>query len=135
MNESELIWTSDAENVRTISCRVSETLARILDEQRKKLDTVDAKEPGKVRRQLARQAGVFCALAKGAHNRELKPDRIFIPGSEFTQAKGKLRISVLKANLPIPENVRVKNVTFIKDGEIWTAVLEVVDAPAVKAAA
>lgn len=154
--EQELKWVSDESAVVKIESTVDPSLFPILDDQRGLLDTVDAKEPGKVRRQLARQAGVLCALAKGVQNRSLKHDEIFIPSSELTHLPGKIRISSLKANLPTPVGVKVRAVTFVRTkvsvdeaekifqenpdldavySSRWSAVLEVKDAPEVKAVA
>lgn len=96
-----------------------------MNDQLERLNTVDPKQSGKVRRQRARDAGCLCAVAKGAAQRELKPDLIFIPNSEPTITSGKVRVSALKATLPIPEGVQVKNVTFVRELGNWRAVLEV----------
>lgn len=128
INSPQSKWTSDEEAVRSIQNEVSEALFDVLNDQRQKLDQVDAKQPGKVRYQQARSLGCFAAVAKGAKDRELKPNRIFIPLTELHSLNGKVRISSLKATLPIPEGVQVKGVAFEADeSEKWHAILEVKD--------
>lgn len=119
---------TDDENVRLLPFPVSEALAQKLDEQRERLDNVDSKLVGKQRYQHARQElGCLAAVAKGAKDRELKPDRIYIPGTELQNGNGKVRISSLKATLTVPAEVHVKGLTFIRDNGTWSGVLEVRD--------
>jgi hypothetical protein len=143
-------WVADADNVREVLSEVSDTLAAILNDQRQKLDQVDAKRSGPERYEMARKAGCFAAIAKGAKHRTLKPEQIFIPRSEFKVVNGQLRIPVLKATLAIPSsaphmgaNTVVKAVIFrlvpagYVSGEAtrWESILEVVEQKQLAAAA
>lgn len=142
MSIEEMKWMSDGDNVREVLSEVSDSLPAILNDQRQKLDQVDAKRPGVERYEMARKAGCFAAIAKGAKHRTLKPEQIFIPRSEFTVVNGLLRIPVLKATLVIPSsaphmgaNIAVKAVIFRRvsvgyvSGEAtgWEGILEVVE--------
>ena len=113
-----LKWVPDGGAVQEYSpVGVDEALWPVLDEQLSKLDTVDAKVPGKRRYQLARQAGVLCALAKGARSRELKPNQLHVPGTELSVSERGVRISALRCTMPLPSNMHshVKCGTFVKD--------------------
>lgn len=119
----------DGEGLKTITFSVSESLANLLEEQRAKLDQVDATKPGKIRYAEARAKGCFTAVAKGASDRQLKPNRIFIPRTELRVTDGVLRISVFKASVPCgcgyDYDDEVRSVTFQKDGpEHWYGYLE-----------
>jgi hypothetical protein len=102
----------DDEGIAVIPFIVSENLATVLDSQRAKLDQVDATKTGKERYRLAREAGCFAAVSKGAKDRELKENQLFIPGTEMSVTNGILRISALKASLPMDPNWKARNVTF-----------------------
>jgi hypothetical protein len=121
-------WTSDGDNVREVLSEVSDSLAAILNDQRQKLDQVDAKRPGPEWYELARPAGCFAAIAKGAKHRTLKPEQIFIPRSEFKVVNGQLRIPVLKATLSVPGRMDVKAITVPQGQQRFsTSVLEVIE--------
>jgi hypothetical protein len=125
---------TDDENVRMLPFPITESLALKLDDQRQKLDQVSPKLPGKARYQLAREQGCFAAVAKGAKDRELKPDRIFIPHSEIANGNGHVRISALKASLTIPDGLHVKSLTFVRSTDKWTGHIEVKESAAKQAA-
>jgi hypothetical protein len=124
----------DDEGVRYISFRVSIALASKLDDQRQRLDKVSAEASGKARYIDARSKGCFASVAKGCKDRVLEPNQIFIPGSELQNGNGTVRISALKAEMPVPAGVHVKNVTFMRDPSIpseiavaWSGALEVTE--------
>jgi hypothetical protein len=109
---------TDDEGVRVLPFPVTEQLAMKLDAQRRKLDSIDASMSGKQRYEAARRAGCFAAISKGAKDRSLESNRLFIPGSELSQnGNGEVRISSLKATLPVPAGLHVKNITFIRKAE------------------
>jgi hypothetical protein len=116
---------TDDDNVRVLPFPVTEGLAAKLDDQRERLGSVEPTLPGKQRYQAAREAGCFAAVAKGAKDRELKMDRVFIPGSELQNGNGQVRISALKATLPVPAGLHVKSITFSREGTAWAGQLEV----------
>ena len=117
---------TDGERIKTILFSVSESLAALLEAQRAKLDQVDATKPGKLRYAEARAKGCFTAVAKGASDRQLKPNRIFIPRTELRMTDGTLRISVFKASVPCDyADDEVRSVTFEKDGPAhWYGYIE-----------
>jgi hypothetical protein len=116
---------TDGEGAKTIPFSVSESLATLLEAQRVKLDQVDVTKPGKLRYAEARAQGCFTAVAKGAKNRQLKPNQIFIPGTELRVADGTLRISVFRASVPCDYDDEVLSVTFQKDGpDYWYGYIE-----------
>lgn len=135
IEETLIRWACDADNVREVTSQVPDSLAEILNDQRQRLDKVDAKLPGVERYQAARQAGCLAAVAKGAKYRSLKPEQIFLPRSEFKPLNGQLRIPVFKATLLVPEQqsatlaspANVRAVTFRRDNASWYSVLEVVE--------
>ncbi len=117
---------TDDENVRLLPFPVSESLAEKLNDQRERLDNVPLTASGKDRYHEARQTyGCFAAIAKGAKDRELKEDRIFIPRTEIRNGNGCARIPSLKARLTVPADVHVKGITFIRENGVWTGQLEV----------
>ena len=116
---------TEEERIQTIPFSVSESLAHLLEAQRAKLDQVDATKPGKLRYAEARAKGCFTAVAKGAKDRQLKPNQIFIPRTELRMADGTLRISVFKASVPCDYGDEVLSVTFQKDGpKHWYGYIE-----------
>ena len=118
----------DGENTRWLPFGISEALVKVLDDQREKLSAVDPKAPGRERYEQARQAGCPAAVAKGAKDRQLQRDRIYLPGTELSRRDGTVRISALKLTIPgIPPDVRVKGITFLHENEVWTGKLEVVE--------
>lgn len=126
---------TDDENVQLLPFPVSESLAEKLDDQRKRLDRLAPALTGKERYTVARQVeGCFAAVAKGAKDRELKANRIYIPRTELQNGNGQVRISALKATLPLPAGVKVKSVTFIREDGAWTGQLEVKEEAAAEAA-
>lgn len=116
---------TDDEHVHLLPFPISEALALKMDDQRQKLSHTDPELPGKQRYLSAREHGCFAAVAKGAKDRELQPGRIFIPGSELTHSNGRVRISALKASLPVPDGLHVKGITFTCDDTGWRGQLEV----------
>jgi hypothetical protein len=116
---------TDDDNVRMLPFPVTEVLASKLDDQRAKLDITDPTLPAKQRYLSARQNGCYAAISKGAKDRELKSDRLFIPGSELQNGNGEVRISALKAAMPIPAGLHVKNITFVRENDTWMGRLEV----------
>lgn len=112
-------------NTITREFDVPDNLYPVLERQREGLDKVNPNAPGKERYTLAREAGCFAAVSKGAKDHTLKPDQMFIPGTELTQANGKVRVSALK--LEIPEvDVRVKSITLLRLCGVWVGRMEVV---------
>jgi hypothetical protein len=110
-----------------IQFAVSEQLATLLEVQRAKLNQVEATKPGKIRYAEARAKGCFTAVAKGAKNRELKPNQIFIPGTEIRFTEYGLRISVFKASVPCDEkekHTRVRGITFVRGADTWIGNIE-----------
>jgi hypothetical protein len=118
---------SDDEGIEILSFEVTGLVSEKLDQQRAGLDRVDPKQSGKQRYEEARARGCFASVAKGAKDRELKPGRIFIPGTETSIRNRTLRISALKLTIPeIPQRVtRVKGVDFVTEGGVWKGQIEV----------
>lgn len=114
----------DDENVLTLPFPVTQALAAKLDDQSGRLGNVDPMLPGKQRYLAARQNGCCAAIAKGAKDRALT-GKIFIPGSELQNGNGEVRISALKATLPVPAGLRVKSISFVREGDAWAGQLEV----------
>ncbi len=109
----------DEEAVQAMSFEVSNLLGEKLEEQRRRLDGIDLKQPPAERYQLARAAGVLAAVATGVKNRTDRANEIFLPKSELRNGNGLIRISSLKAEIPVPVGVKVKSVAFIRGEDGW----------------
>jgi|GEM_PF-5435193 hypothetical protein len=123
---AEVVFSCEEDSVQRSSFIVSEALAEKLNDQLDRLATVDASRPGKERYQLARQAGCFAAIAKGAKDRKLEPDQVYIPKTELMVKDGKVRISALKATLNLPGVFGVVGIVFLRDHNIdhWHGYVE-----------
>jgi hypothetical protein len=108
----------------TISFPVSEQLSLKIAEQYERLQGIDMTLEAVERYRAARAAGVLAAIAKGIRSRSFAEGVLFIPKTELIISQGRLRITSLKAALPVPEGMEVKNVSFhIRGGEVTGTVV------------
>jgi hypothetical protein len=117
---------TDVEKIQELDFEVSNFLTEMLDEQRSKLNQIDAKLPGKERARAARAAGCLCSVAKGVSQRKLSPAVIFIPASEISHVNGGIRISSFKTTIAgIPSDAKIKGVKFYSRDGFWSGNVEV----------
>lgn len=113
----------DGEDTLFLPVEVSEALAAILTDQRERLDTVHA--TGRDRYRAAREAGCPASVAKGAKDRTLKPNEIYIPRTEIHRSGNAVRISALKTTLQNIPDGDVTGVVFTRDADgNWSGKLE-----------
>jgi hypothetical protein len=129
-NANAVVFSCDEDSVQRIPFAVSQTMAGKLGAQRESLDRVNASVPGPQRYQLAREAGCCAAVAKGAKDRRIEPNQLYFPKTEMRVQNQMLRISSLKASLPMPaslveEGRSVRGIVFTNIDGSWTGYLEV----------